>query len=377
MEVIEGLRGSFNQCDYPNNKAYLTFGFPCGFSTSEYEDEEKKETFSINPAAALLLMDTKKDYLESNDQKKSTVQINAGFSSMSIVSNTLLFDDDLKNIKETLFFHVPSADEFDVMKDTFIKRYKKKYASPSFRKWIRVSEFTHFNKRFNLDDFHKSILNMVYEDVLKVQEKLFTVANSFLFLNGNIDNLQGGVNFKSLVELSKKDPVYYPYCQPRGSKEKIGKKLIINDQFDAESYAIHVNTFNKSFSKQQLFLYFQIIGNLMGETPDSLEMDTIEGSFIWNRKVNSPLNNVNSSEENITENVAKLKRSFISLVVNAPMNFNQWAMQYMVNGIDLFEYYFQLDNFTSEQFAAISKSLSKDIKAFELTFQKREEKSYV
>lgn len=90
----------------------------------------------------------------------------------------MLLDALYEDIDEHLFLEERTAT---------IERYKQNYKDIEFRGWMKMLEFSHENKSFQLDQLSKDLLDVSVPNVMNLKKYLLAPENMYLFCHGKAD----------------------------------------------------------------------------------------------------------------------------------------------------------------------------------------------
>lgn len=339
--IINNLKIELNEHDFKSNEIYVTLGIKLGFSTKQilYKDTGKIE--KINQSSSYVYS----NYLKTLFYKKHKMLIRINtlrdgtYISFKTTSNKI--SDDLIKLFSTIY--IDDLDEvlFEKAKLDTKNNFKEKYKDIHFKASFKIMEFSDINKDFLFDEFSKSIVDINYSDFNNFKKNIVIIENSFLFINGSLDNLKLNDFFNYLKCIPTSSLEFVQAVKSKDIYLKTDKHLILKDKVDFNVSCISFDFLNKEITPLSKQVLLSIINEILFLKDSQIVVDEFDSSII---SFNSSLKeyklilNDYITQDNVQNAKNKILNKIDYLIDTLPYSFNMLYVNFYINGIDLIDY---------------------------------------
>ena len=266
-----------NEADLKND-IYMSVTIGAGFAPNLIRVDENN--LSIGRAAAKVFG----NYIQSKMEKKYGIQITCAVSMRATnfiwKTTTSEYIEELQWIVNELY--VEEIDEQLLLseKQATIERYKVNYKDLEFRGRMKMLEFSHQHKAFQLDELSQDLLDVTMETVQTMRGYMFVPNNTFIFCHGQADEKQ--LKRLTIPKVTKYETTYlfdvknYHFLQDQEyMKQSKG-------DFWCGSMKFERSPILTDLAKEYVVL--NIIADIMLKGAYLVEVDPIETSIIYNQK---------------------------------------------------------------------------------------------
>lgn len=321
-----------------SKKIYVSIGFKVGFAIRDFV--YGNEIYSFKPGALLFLAKYKEGFAKENYNKKINLYVYASQTIFSFISNSTKLLSDL-DIFEKIKSIAPSREEFPELFKQFILDYTNNY-SDEVKEELIYSEFLHYHKRFSMDNFHKSIESLTFEDVEKVQKYLFQKIRYKVYIYGNVEERIEDIQAWTVNGCSE---FIKPIILPLTDGEVVWKGIELNGISDRRSYLMHTNLLQIPIA--DAYLTYQILSQWYSDKKIQITIDSIEMGSILPDTDN--IENLKLDLDSIQQIQNKILRQYEYLSGRKQRFYSVYFMKLWLAGLDYLDFYLYLQKISPEE----------------------------
>ena len=181
---INDVKVCLNPADLKDD-IYVSLSIGIGFTPRRISHNH--ETVFIGSASAKMFFNYVSEYLKTNCSIETTPVVSMGSSSLLLKTTKTSFLQDVQTILDVLFTIEIDEERWLVEKENTLNRFKANYKDLEFRGRMKMLEFTHSNKSFQLGQLTQDLLDVDLQTITTMRESLVYPKNCFIFIHGNVD----------------------------------------------------------------------------------------------------------------------------------------------------------------------------------------------
>ncbi|HEM2957000.1 TPA: hypothetical protein U1U71_000032 [Streptococcus suis] len=321
-----------------NKKIYISIGINVGFAIRDFV--YGNDVYSFKPGALLFLAKYKEEFAKEFYNKKINISVYASQTIFSFISSSKKLIGDI-DIFEKIKSKVPSREEFPELFKQFKLDYTNNF-SDEVKEEIIYSEFLHYHKRFSMDNFHKSIESLTFEDVEEVQKYLFQKIRYKVYIYGNVEERIEDIQAWSVNGCSE---FINPIILPLTDEEVVWKGIELNGISDRRSYLMHTNLFQIPIA--DAYLTYQILSQWYSDKKIQITIDSIEmGAILPNTDNIEDFKLDLASIQLFKDNIL---RQYEYLSGRKQLFYSEYFMKLWLAGLDYLDFYLYLQKISSEE----------------------------
>lgn len=321
-----------------SKKIYVAIGVNVGFAIRDFM--HGNDIFSFKPGALLFLAKYKEGLAKKNYNKKISISVYASQTIFSFISNSTKLLSDL-DIFEKIKSIAPSQEEFPELFKQFKLEYTNNF-SDEVKEELIYSEFLHYHKRFSMDNFHKSIESLTFEDVEQVQKYLFQKIRYKVYIYGNVEERIEDIQAWTVNGCSE---FIKPVILPLTDGEVVWKDIEFQGTSDKRSYLMHTNLFQIPIA--DAYLTYQILSQWYSDKKIQITIDSIEMGAIL-PDVND-IENLKLDLDSIQQIQNKILRQYEYLSGRKQLFYSVYFMKLWLAGLDYLDFYLYLQKISPEE----------------------------
>lgn len=312
---------------------HISVTLGAGFSPKELQVDD--EHIMIGSAA----MKVFSNYVKLRMRERYNTRVNA-IVSMSATSFTWEttkenYVAEIQHLFKELYEKDINEDELLREKQHTIEGYKKVYKDLAFRGQMKLQEFTHTNKSFQLDELSQDLLDVTPSTIQKLRKYVILPSNTFVFCHGKADKNQlkqliipsiptGEINY--LYHVSN----FHFLQNQEYVKQSKGNYWCGSTRFEREPNLTEL-------AKEYVVL--QLIGELSNRGPYRVEVDPFDASIVYERKGQKPIDSFTSllTEERVQVAKKEIYQRLSKELTQQPELFIEKVGRLFVNHIHYFE----------------------------------------
>lgn len=319
-------------------KIYIVAGINFGFAIRDFVFG--KNIYAIKSGALIFLAKYKENYAKAILKKKLKISVSATQIIFSFQTTPQNLSSDINK-----FFEVINSSPTKEEADTLLKQFKIDYAqtfSRELKEELRYLEFLHHHKRFSLDQLHRSIEHLTFEEVQKVQKFIFEKSKYNLYIRGNVQ--------EHVAEFEKFNTKLYdtysiPVVIPLSYKEKIWKEVHFKGTTPKKTYLIHTNT--TQINIEDIFLTYQFLSERYSKKKVKIVIDSLEMGCIVPDILD--LKKFQLTEKTVEQYKQKILLQYEYLNSRKRQFYSEYFMKLWLAGLDYVDYYLYLRKLTLEE----------------------------
>lgn len=323
---------------------YVSVTLGAGFSPKELQIDD--DHIMIGSAA----MKVFSNYVKQRMREKHNTEMSA-IVSMSATSFTWETTKekhvaDIQHLLEELYEKNINEDALLREKQRTIDGYKKVYKDLAFRGQMKLQEFTHTNKSFQLDELSQDLLDVDASTIQKTREYLVLPSNTFVFCHGKADKSQLNQLIIPSVPTREINYLYhvsnYHFLQNQEyAKQSKGNYWCGSTRFERNPVLTDL---------EKEYVVLQLIGELSNRGPYRVEVDPFDASIVYERKGQKKIDSFTSllTEERVQVAKKEIYQRLSKELTHEPEQFTEKVGRLFVNHIHYFECISYLEEVTAK-----------------------------
>lgn len=313
-----------------------------------------EDNLFIGSAAAKVLG----NYIQTRVRNKYDIQL---ISTVSMRSTSFIWKTskatyvkELQLIINELYCEQIDEQRLLSEKQATIERYKQNYKDLEFRGRMKMLEFSHQNKSFQLEQLSQDLLDMTSSTVQTMRKYLFVPNNTFIFCHGKADE-------KQLRQLTIPSVSEYPTTNLFDVKNY----HFLQDQEYMKQSKGNYWCGSMKFERVPVltdlameYVVLNLIGDLMLKDAYMIEVDPLDASIIYEKKGTHRKDSFRAliSDENVRDSKKRIYQRLYKELNREPKQFMEKVGRLFVNQVHYFDclsYLEQIDANDIHQFLKI------------------------
>jgi len=253
---------------------------------------------------------------------------------------------DIQHLFNELYEEDLHEDELFGVKQRTIENYKNVYKDLAFRGQMKLQEFTHTNKTFELEELSQGLLEVNMSTVQKVRDYLIRPSNTFVFCHGQADKNQLTQLIIPAVQSRKINDVFHVSNFHFLKDQEYVKQSKGN--YWCGSIRFERNPVLTDLAKEYVVLH--LIGELSNRGAYKVEVDPFDASISFERKGQKQKDAFMSviTEEQIQMAKMGIYQQLGKEFRNHPEQFMEHVGRLFINHIHYFECLSHLEELTAK-----------------------------
>ncbi|WP_164216030.1 hypothetical protein [Virgibacillus sp. YIM 98842] len=162
-----------------DQEAYISISYGAGYGDRLVT--ENNEMMWVGGGSSNILTNIKKKQLQEKFPGfELNVQITMDTSTINIKITDGMFTDAIDPILETLFTEKVTMEAFQQQKETSTHDFALHMKNPAFNSMMDIQEFAIPNRLFNTDLLQQDLVDVLYDDILLLNDTLFRPENAIM-----------------------------------------------------------------------------------------------------------------------------------------------------------------------------------------------------
>ena len=319
---------------------YVSISIGVGFTPRHISHND--ETIFIGAASAKMFLNYVSEYLKVNYSMATSPIVSMTSSSILLKTTKTRYIQETQKVLDVLFTIKIDEVKWRIEKENTINRFKTNYKDLKFRARMRMLEFSHYNKSFQLGQLTEDILTVDIPTITTMRESLIYPENCFIFIHGkaDVDSL------KSLkIEKAAEKEVSRLY-------KPVDITQLKDEKFEIESkgnYTCGSIKFDRDPTLEDMakeYVVLMLIGQILFKNACLVEVDPLDVSLFYNERFtnNKPDLVSELTEVKIGQARKNLYESLYSELVLHPVQFVEKVGRLHYDNINYFEAMSILEN---------------------------------
>lgn len=344
----------YNYFKYPNDEVYITVGINFGNATKHFRIDEEEE-FDNNLAACNIFA----NYLKDENMQNIHVIVDRTVTFFAYTSNKKNMSSDILCILEKIFELELEHEKFMDIKEQTIENFKRVYKNGEFRAMYKAYEFSDLNKTYKLKALKQNLEEIDYTSFQKICSKIVCPVNSFMYVNGNLSDLQDDTLVK-IDEILGKGPT--SVCLGgRGVNPYIrGDAHILELSREQQNLDILHFSFPTNSGMLDRYIYLNVEAAKLPYNNKHIHLDAFDASIIVNQgelmKLKNFFRNI-LSEQQFDKRKQELISQFAFYLEKNPREFAHLYATLKACHISITKYYDILSNLNYKEYVDVISSM--------------------
>lgn len=323
---------------------YVSVTLGAGFSPKELQVDD--EHIIIGSAAMKVFSNYVKQCMRERHDTQMNAIVSMGATSFIWKTTRENHVADIQHLFEELYGTDINEDELLREKQYTIEGYKKVYKDLAFRGQMKLQEFTHTNKSFQLDELSQDLRDVDSSTIQKMRKYLVLPSNTFVFCHGKADKNQLKQLMIPSVPTREVNYLYhvsnYHFLQNQEyAKQSKGNYWCGSTRFERNPVITDL---------EKEYVVLQLIGELSNRGPYRVEVDPFDASIVYERKGQKPIDLFTSflTEERVQVAKKEIYQRISKELTQQPEQFTEKVGRLFVSHIHYFECISYLEEITAK-----------------------------
>lgn len=326
------------------------------------------ETVFIGAASAKMYFNYVSECLKMTHSIETTPAVSMGSSSLLLKTTKANFLQDVQTILDVLFTIEIDEEKWLVEKENTLNRFKANYKDLNFRGRMKMLEFTHANKSFQLGQLTQDLLDVDLDTVYTMRTSLVYPKNCFLFIHGNIDVATVN-NLK--IEKSAEKEVMHLY-EPVDIYELHDEKLVVKSKGNYASGGLKFDRPPTLTGMAKEYVVLTLIGQILFRGAYLIEVDPLDVSLLYNNRLAQYKHDIFKAltDNNVEQARKEIYESLYQELVIYPSRLVEKVGRLHFNNINYFEVMSILENIDRDEIMSFLKERDYKIREGHLRYYK-------
>jgi predicted Zn-dependent peptidase len=267
------------------------------------------------------------------------VDVTMDTTTLTLKMTVVEFKENVESLLSLLLSQEMTEEEFEEQKALSYERFTTHLQNVTFRSLMDIQQYAIPNRTYSTDLIQQDLLDVSYEDIILLNNSLFTPSNALLVICGNDKyDLRQALNEKNLTILDeKKDSIYHIYKQNLYKGEKITK---MHSNKEGSVGTLCFRNEPGAWSLEEEEMYLLIISDLLVEKDASVHVAKDYASIIYSGYESVDMKKklldcVHCNEREFIKAVENVQLKLRYIVENNPDVFGRLFGQHAIQGKNL------------------------------------------
>lgn len=266
---------------FSGDAIYINLGIRAGYCINNTLDLDTQEKVKLNMSCAHIFLNYLKEIVheDSDLMIHGSVTKNAIHISMKTTKRDI--DEDMQELLD-IVYRIPMEYEiFQKAVEDTRNDFKRKSREAAYQAKHKLMEFSDLNKGFRYKEFTEAMNTVTFENFLVYMEKLITIQNSFLLINGNIETIENYMFYNFIRYNNGREYNVKKLFESKDLTLLIDQHFLCKSNENYKAGCIRFDFLNKEFSTTNKLVLLSLISSGLFKEKAELSVDEYDSSILY------------------------------------------------------------------------------------------------